>query len=148
MSEDNKPNQGSAEGQDEPEVQIDNPSKTKLEESRPQTEEERQAEEGRVMAMLAYAIWPVPFFTEAKQNPFVMYHLRQGALILIAALAGMVVRIIGGFLPGFLGTAFICLTGLLALGILAFAIMGALNAYKGAKEPLPLIGDLADKVPI
>ena len=133
---------------DEPEVQVNNPSRTRVPDTAGEKSPEQiQVEEGRVMAMLAYAIWPIPYVS-AKDNPFVLYHLRQGALLLVGFAGAIVLRIIGWILPDLLGTAFVCLTGIAAIAILAFAVIGAMNAYKGAKEPLPLIGGFADKVPI
>lgn len=131
---------------EEPEIEVDNPTKTKLEE-RKVSDEEKVVNEGKPMAVLAYIIWPVPYLV-ARDNEFVVFHLRQGGIIFGAVIAAIVLRVIGAFLPSGLGLAFSCLVGIVSLAILVFALIGIYNAVKGTKDPLPLIGALGDKVPV
>ena len=137
-----------SDGPDKPEdpVQVDNPTKTALED-RKLTDEEVLIEEGKVMAMLAYVFWPIPYMS-ARENAFVVFHLRQGALILVALVGVVILKLIGIPLHGFLSAGMTCLTGIISVGILIFMVLGLVNASKGFKEKLPIIGDLGDKVPI
>jgi len=53
------------------------------------------------MASLAY-LWIliiIPFFTDAKDNPFVKYHLKQGLVLIIFEVVGWVVAIAIGWIP-------------------------------------------------
>lgn len=89
------------------------------------------------MAIVAYILFFVPLLTESKNDPFVMFHVKQGLVLLIA----WVVVSILSMLP---------VLGLLALplNIVLFVlwIMGILNAVNGEKKELPIIGQYASKI--
>lgn len=91
------------------------------------------------MAVVAYLLFFVPLLTESKNDPFVKYHVKQGFVLFITAVA---VNIVAMFLHeiffGFVGV-------LLQLGVFVLLILGILNAVHGKKEPLPLVGQYADK---
>ncbi len=90
------------------------------------------------MAVLAYIIFFVPLLTDAKDDPYVKYHVKQGLVLFIAwVLTGVfnMVPVIGWFLAP-----------IVYLVLLVLLIMGILNAVNGNKKPLPLIGQFADKI--
>jgi uncharacterized membrane protein len=88
----------------------------------------------KAMAILAYILFFVPLLA-AKDSPFAMYHANQGLVLFLISLALNVVLtfipIIGWILLPF---AYIA--------ILAFAIIGIINAANGQIKPLPLIGGI------
>ena len=98
------------------------------------------------MAIVAYLIFFLPLLTEAKKDPFVKYHVKQGLGLLIAFFA---LRFITLFLiaPLFylVGFLFMSILWVINLFLLALLILGIMNAAKGEEKPLPLIGKWADK---
>ncbi len=76
----------------------------------------------------------------AKDNQFVKFHIKQGLVLLIAAIAISFIAWIPilGWLVGFIGWI-VCLI---------LAIMGIVNVLGGKKKQLPLIGKFADKFKI
>lgn len=88
------------------------------------------------MAVVAYILFFVPLLTDAKDDPFVKYHVKQGLVLFITA---MVINIFSwGILPVMI------FAQLLQVGIIILAILGIINAVHGKKEPLPLIGQFAE----
>ena len=86
------------------------------------------------MAVVAYILFFVPLLTEARNDPFVKYHVKQGLVLFIAGVLCMVVA----------GTLFLFwLTPILNLVIIVFAVLGIINAVNGKEAPLPLIGQFA-----
>lgn len=98
------------------------------------------------MAVLAYLLWPVPFFM-ARDNSYVLFHVRQAALLVGAAIAVVLIQILAGVIGGFLYRALACVGGILSVGILVFAVIGVINAVQGSEKKLPFIGDYAEKLP-
>ncbi|MEI7424928.1 MAG: hypothetical protein WCK10_02305 [Candidatus Staskawiczbacteria bacterium] len=82
------------------------------------------------MAVLAYIIFFVPLLTDAKNDPFVKYHVKQGLVLFLAAVICNFVPIIGQ---------------IVSLALVVLMVMGIMNAVNGKQEPLPLIGQFADK---
>ncbi len=88
------------------------------------------------MAVVAYILFFIPLLTDAKNDPFVKYHVKQGLVLFIASFVVMVVSrmpVIHMFSWAF------------NIAILIFFIVGILNALKGKEKPLPFIGHFADK---
>jgi len=88
------------------------------------------------MAIVAYILFFIPLLTDAKNDPFVKYHIKQGFVLFIAGLITMVISwmpIIHWF------------SWLLNIGLLVLFIIGVLNVVNGKEKPLPLIGQFADK---
>ena len=86
--------------------------------------------------MLAYLgiLIIIPFLTEAKHDPFVKFHLKQGLVLLIGWVIAMVlyrIPLIG------------ILAGILDLGLLILAIVGIVNAVSGKQSELPIVGGFA-----
>ena len=94
-------------------------------------------EKNKVMAIIGYII-PILFFiplvTEAKNSPFAKFHANQQLNLLLAAIA---VNVVGGIIP-FLGWFIILPIG--SIVIIVLAIIGIINAAKGAMKKLPMIG--------
>lgn len=101
-------------------------------------EEEKIQSKGKNtgMAILAYIIFFIPLLTDAKKDPFVKYHVKQGLVLFIAA---VLVGIISSFLPWGLWI----IVRLLDLAIIVWAVMGIIVASKGEEKPLPIIGVFA-----
>jgi uncharacterized membrane protein len=100
----------------------------------------KDAENNKAMAIIGY-ILPILFFiplvTDAKNSPFAKFHANQQLNLFLAAIA---VNIVGTIIP-FLGWFIILPFGSLAL--LVVAIIGIINASKGEKKALPIIGGFA-----
>ena len=90
--------------------------------------------ENTAMAVVAYILFFVPLLTDAKDDPFVKFHVKQGLLLFIIAVANMV-----------LTPLLFMITWLIGIFVLVLAILGIMNALNGKKEPLPLIGQYAEK---
>ncbi len=91
-----------------------------------------------VMAILAYVIFFIPLLTDAKKDPFVKYHVKQGFVLFIC---GILVWIVGWILPW--GMAII--VRLLNLALVVLMIIGIINAAKGEQKPLPVIGKFSEQ---
>ena len=85
------------------------------------------------MAALSYLdiLVVVPLLTDAKNDPFVKFHVAQGLVLLIVWVVGSFV-----FWVPFVGW----LLGLIAL---VLSIIGLIAALNGEKKELPIIGNLA-----
>ena len=118
------------------------------------------AEDNKTMAILAYLLFFVPLATgDYKKSPFVKYHLNQGILlwgvsIIWSIIFGILTSVIkvnncGGY-SSLLGDAWCKTTptwlywvgSLVGLGIGVLGVIGILNAIKGEKKPVPLLGNL------
>ena len=97
----------------------------------------QDAEKNKAMAIVGYII-PILFFiplvTEAKNSPFAKFHANQQLNLLLAAI---VVNVVGGIIP-FIGWFILLPLG--SIFLIVVAIMGIINAAKGATKELPLIG--------
>ncbi len=89
------------------------------------------------MAIIAYIIFFVPLLTEAKNDPFVKYHVKQGLVLFIGA-------IIVWFIKQVFPVIGWIISPLFSIAILIFIIIGIINAVNGVKKPLPFIGSFAD----
>ncbi len=90
-------------------------------------------EKNKTMAILAYIIFLIPLLA-AKESKFAMYHVNQGLILFLAAVA---INILGAIIP-IIGWFFILTLGNLAIFVLA--VMGIINAAQGQTKPLPIIG--------
>ena len=100
-------------------------------------------EKNKGLAALAYLIFFIPLIA-CGDSKFGRYHSNQGLLLLIAGLAcNIVVKIVGTvFLTISWRLFFIetLLFGVLELLLLAFFIIGLVNAINGKAKELPIIG--------
>jgi uncharacterized membrane protein len=91
------------------------------------------------MAVLAYLgiLIIVPFVTDAKNDPFVKFHIKQGLALIISEVVGLfigVVPILGWII-----------SPLLLLFNLVMVILGIVNAATGKQKELPIIGAIGSK---
>jgi len=89
------------------------------------------------MAVVAYIVFFIPLLTEAKNDPFVKYHVKQG---LVLFLCGVVVWLISESLPG-LG---LIIAPILNIAVIVLLVLGIMNALNGVEKPLPFVGQFAD----
>lgn len=97
----------------------------------------QQKEKNTNMAIIAYILFFIPLLTDAKNDPFVKYHVKQGLALFICFM------VVAAVSQTFFGMFF---TGLLDLGLVVLAVIGILNVTKGKQEPLPFLGRFADKI--
>lgn len=91
------------------------------------------------MAIVAYILFFIPLLTDAKNDPFVKFHVKQGLLLFLSCL---VVWVISAVLPFYVWWK---IYWIFHLGLLALFIIGVINAAGGKEKELPLIGKLASK---
>lgn len=89
------------------------------------------------MAILAYLgiLIVIPFLTDAKNDPFVKFHIKQGLALIISEVVGTFIYVIPflGWVAGFA----------LLIFNLAMTITGIINAASGKQKELPIIGVIA-----
>lgn len=97
------------------------------------------ADNNKLMAIISYIgiLWIIPLLTDAKNDPFVKFHVKQGIVLSIGA---VIVWAVVGIIP-FLGWM---LAPIASIAIFVLFIMGVMNASNGKQEPLPVIGKFAD----
>lgn len=100
--------------------------------------DKQEAEDGKVMAILAYIIFLIPLLA-AKDNRFAQYHANQG---LILFLAGIALAIVSNIIAWIIWPIGMLLSSVGSLAILGFAIYGIINAAQLEAKPLPLIGEI------
>ncbi len=93
------------------------------------------------MAVLAYILFFIPLLTDAKDDPYVKFHVKQGIVLFISWVAIGIFRMIP-----VLGWSFI--TSMLYAGVLVLMLIGVINALQGSKKELPIIGQYALKIKI
>lgn len=92
-----------------------------------------------LMAVLCYLgiLIIVPFVTDAKNDPFVKFHLKQGLALIISFFIGMFI----GMVP-VLGWMLVPIIGLFNM---IMVIVGIINAATGKQKELPILGSIASK---
>jgi uncharacterized membrane protein len=93
------------------------------------------------MAAIAYFLFFVPLLTDAKDDPFVKYHVKQGLLLLILGIIVSIFNSIIGRIP-FIGWA---VSFILGVGMFVLWLLGLMNALNGKQEPVPLVGQYAEE---
>jgi uncharacterized membrane protein len=107
------------------------------------TEGAVKAGDKNIMAIFAY-LWiliVIPFLTDAKSDPFVKYHLKQGLALIIFEVIGWFANWFLIWIP-FLGWLIITLWWLTSI---VLAIVGIMNVVNGHEKELPLIGQYAKR---
>jgi uncharacterized membrane protein len=87
------------------------------------------------MAAIAYIVFFIPLLTDAKNDPFVKYHVKQGLVLFI----GYVIEYFIGMVP-IIGHI---LYPLLGIALFILLVIGVMNALSGKEKPLPFVGDFA-----
>jgi len=94
------------------------------------------------MAVLCYLgiLVLIPLLTDAKNDPFVKFHIKQGIVLLIFDIIVSVIIAIPviGWVVGSIGW----------LLVLILFIMGIVNAVGGQEKELPVIGKFGEKINI
>ena len=103
-------------------------------------EQTEQKDKNTGMAVFAYFIFFLPLLTESKDDSFVKFHVKQGAVFFITILVAGVVGSIISKIPFFGGYLF----WVVNLGLIVVWLIGILNALNGKEEPLPIIGKYAE----
>jgi uncharacterized membrane protein len=114
------------------------------------------AQANKLMAILSYIIFFIPLITgDHKKSPFVKFHVNQGTLLAIVAIAYSIisailsavikvpVKVLGYstgvyYTPGWLSA----ILWIISLGVFALCIYGIYNAATGKTKGLPVIGKL------
>lgn len=91
------------------------------------------------MAVVAYILFFIPLLTDAKNDPFVKYHVKQGLVLFITSLIAMAIS----WLP-----MIYMFSWVLHVGLFVLFVIGIMNAIGGKEAPLPFIGQFADKIHI
>lgn len=91
------------------------------------------AEKNMVMGILAY-IGPLVIlsFLLAKDDPFVKFHIKQGAVLFVIEIAAWVISMMIWPLAIFMT--------IVNLGVFVLAILGIVNVVKGVEKELPIVG--------
>lgn len=98
------------------------------------------------MAALAYVLFFLPLLTNAKNDAFVKFHVKQSLVLLITSVAWNVVGWFVTYLP-FLGWVVGGIVGLLvSIALFVLWIKGLMNALNGKMEELPIIGQYAKNI--
>jgi len=123
----------------------------------PAVDEAQDAQDNKLMGILSYLgfLALIPFLTK-KDSPFAQYHAKQGMTLFVLDIAVIILNSILGLIkvtkvvnygwwqdsirvtPWYISLV----TWLLSIGLLVLAVMGILNAVKGLKKELPLIGKI------
>lgn len=91
------------------------------------------------MAVIAYILFFIPLLTgDAKKDPFVKYHTKQGLVLFLLA---FLINVLGWIIPFYF---WFSISWILSLGVLILLIIGISNAVGGKQQPLPVIGNFAD----
>ena len=93
------------------------------------------------MAVFSY-LWIlilIPFLTDAKNDPLVKFHLKQGLTLIIFDVIGWALGMVIGWLP-VIGWLVVWLWGMASI---VFAIIGIMNVLGGHEKELPFIGSYA-----
>ncbi len=105
-------------------------------------EEPTKQQKNILMAVLCYfgILVIIPLITDAKKDPYVKFHIKQGLVLLIVAVITSFISIIPilGWIAGFI----------LWIIIFVLFIMGLINAITGKEKQLPIIGKYGDKIKI
>ncbi|MFH0839503.1 MAG: hypothetical protein V1883_00610 [Candidatus Omnitrophota bacterium] len=100
--------------------------------------EDKEVKDGKVFALMAYLgiLCLIPLVVK-KDNKFVLFHGKQGLVLLIGELAAGIIGIIPfvGWIVGFIS---IILFGTLSL-------LGIVQVLMGNYWKIPVVADLADK---
>lgn len=94
----------------------------------------KKVENNIVMGVIAYILFFVPLLTDAKDDPFVKYHVKQGLMVFLIALIAFIISPMIYFV-----------SWLVNLFVLVMVVLGIVNVVNNKKEPLPLIGQYAEK---
>lgn len=94
------------------------------------------------MAVVAYFLFFIPLLTDAKNDPYVRYHVRQGAGFFLF-------WVITSFVDSFVYSSLIwSLVSLLQMGAAVLWLISLVYAVQGKKEGAPIVGPMFEKLKI
>lgn len=99
--------------------------------------EESDVNKNKMIAILSYLIFFLPFLTDAKDSEFAKFHANQSLALLIS---GIVVHFVVVFLTIVTLGLFSLFIPFIELIFLGFVIMGMVNASNGEMKRLPIVG--------
>lgn len=99
-------------------------------------------EENKIWALFSYLglLFLIPLIAK-PDSKYVRFHVNQGIVLFIAELVICLPLKLLSFIP-FLGWIFAVIGYLVSLVVLAFAILGIVNAVTGKAKVLPIIGNI------
>ena len=108
---------------------------------------EQDAQMNKTQAILAYIFFFVPLLSGAhKTSPFVRYHTNQGIILVLTSvaysIASSILRSISYTISYSFGRTFSSILSFGNFAILALCVVGIINAVKGEKKPLPVVGGI------
>lgn len=97
--------------------------------------------QNKLMGVLAYLgpLVVIPYFA-AKNEPFVRFHVGQGAVLLIIEVAV--------WLLGTMMWQLWMILNIVNLGALVLTVIGIVNVIQGNQKELPLVGQLSKHLPL
>ena len=105
---------------------------------KPDRTKDKQVLEGKIFAILAYlsilCIIPLVF---KKDNPFALFHGKQGLVLFIGQVAVFILTVIPIFEWMFRPLIFV---------LLVFSFAGMIQALKGEYFRMPVVSEIADKI--
>jgi uncharacterized membrane protein len=104
--------------------------------------EQKSKENNVLMGVLCYLgiLVLIPLLTDAKNEAFVKFHIKQGIVLLIT---GVVAGFVAGIIPVI---GWFLLAPLVSLATLILMIMGIINVVNGKEVELPVIGKYGEKI--
>lgn len=106
--------------------------------------EARDAQDNKLMGILAYIIVLIPLLAAPKDSRFARYHTNQGLILLILAVAyGIVSWLLGALFLVISWQLALAVSWIFSLAALIFSVLciiGILHVCKGEMKPLPVIG--------
>lgn len=108
-------------------------------------------EQNKALTVVGYIplLFLIPLIV-AGSSKYAKFHANQGLILTILAFVSAVINALIGFVIGWIpviGTI-ICFVVSVALGVavLAYIVIGIVNAVQGKAKKLPIIGDLLDVI--
>lgn len=92
-------------------------------------------EKHATMAAVAYLLFFVPLITDAKDDVFVKFHVKQGFVLFLTAVLVNILSM----------TPLLIFAFFFQFGLVILVLVGMFNALTGKKEELPFIGQFADR---
>lgn len=119
-----------------------------------QTNNTAQQDQGKTIAILSYITligWIVAIVMHgSNKTQLGAYHIRQSLGFMIFSIALVIVFSLITFAilmaAPFIGILFSLISWLLYIGIIVLWIIGLINAINGQMKPIPIIGNLSEKM--
>ena len=108
-----------------------------------------QVEQGKVLAVIGYIIPLVALFVcLTRSSAYHGYHGRQSIMMMFVAIASSIALIPVNIVLAIVGLGVLSVVISLAYMVvfLGLVVIGAMNAWNGRQQPLPVIGKFAERV--